>query len=335
MRTLFSFTIGTAIFASSLCAEKERLAPWNIGTPSDDPAFPPSALVEAFRRAFGHHSGRVWHAKGIILEGKFTPDSQAKEITKAVHLQNESCKIIARFSDFSGLPDVADNDPLANPRALAIRFELPGNRSTDLLTHSYNGFPVSTTDALHDLVLALAANANGPTFPDVFESFLDSHPAARKFVSEQKTPASFATVPYYGVGSFKFTNAKGRTRYVRYRLVPAAGERFLTREEAANQTHDYLMDDMKARVAQSPVVFKLYAQIAGDKDNIKDPSIVWPEDRESVSLGTVEINRVGGNSPAEQNALVFNPANLPPGIEAADGSASFYAKTFRLSLNEK
>lgn len=335
MRTLFSFIISTAIFASLVWAGKERLAPWNIGTGTDDPAYPPSELVEAFRRAFGHHSGRVWHAKGIILEGKFTPDSRAKEITKAAHLQEESCKIIARFSDFSGLPDVADNDPLANPRALAIRFELAGGRSTDLLTHSYNGFPVSNTDELHDLVLALAANAHGPTFPDVFESFLDSHPAARKFVSEQKTPASFATVPYYGVGSFKFTNAKGRTRHVRYRVVPAAGESFLTHDEAAKQTHDYLIDDIKARVTRSPVIFKLYAQIAGAKDNIKDPSIVWPEDRESVCLGTIEINRVGGNTPEEQNALVFNPASLPPGIEAADGSASFYAKTFRLSLNEK
>jgi catalase len=55
------------------------------------------------------------HAKGIILQGEFTPDTHAKEITKAPHLQGPSSKVTVRFSDFSGVPTIPDNDPMANP----------------------------------------------------------------------------------------------------------------------------------------------------------------------------------------------------------------------------
>ena len=90
MRTLVSFVISTTIFGSSLWAGTEPPAPWNIGPPIDDPIYTPAELVASFRRAFGYQHGRVWHAKGIILEGEFTPDSLAKALTKAPHLQGAS-----------------------------------------------------------------------------------------------------------------------------------------------------------------------------------------------------------------------------------------------------
>jgi len=57
----------------------------------------------------------------------------------------------------------------------------------------------------------------------------------RAFLATQKTPASLATISYYGVGLFKFINAKGEGHYVRYQLVPEAGEQLLTDEERKNK----------------------------------------------------------------------------------------------------
>ena len=226
------------------------------------------------------------------------------------------------------------HDPLANPRGMAIRFELPGGASTDVVAHSYNGFPVSNTDELRELILALGASEPGATPPNALDSFLDSHPVARKFLIEQKIPASFATIAYYGVGSFKFINARGQARYVRYQLLPEKGEELLTQEQAQKQSANYLMDEIKARLAQTPVTFDLCAQVAESNDKIEDPSIPLPDNRKRVLLGKIRLKNVTANTPEEDTALVFCPSNVPAGIETADGMSSFYSKVFRLSADD-
>ena len=177
MKTLLSFIISTAIAlagGTGLHAETPVL----IGATVDDPVHTPLELLESLHLAFGNNHGRAIHAKGIILEGEFTPDAHAKEISKAPHLQ-------------------------------------------------------------------------GP-----------------------------------------------------------------------------------ARVANGPVYFGLYAQLAEASDNLQDPSVVWPDSRKRVYLGRLAIARLTANTRKEHKALVFNPSNLPPEIEAADLMSSFYAKTFRLSASD-
>src|SRR5207253_10563828 len=106
---------------------------------------------------------------------------------------------------------------------MAIRFELPGGASTDLAAHSFNGFPVSDTDDLRELMLAIAASGPCAATTTALDRFLEFHTTARAFLSTQKTHASFATISYYGVGSFKFINAKGEIHYTLYQHVLAGG----------------------------------------------------------------------------------------------------------------
>ena len=223
----------------------------------------------------------------------------AKEITKAPHLQGASSKVTVRFSDFSGVPTIPDNDPMANPRGMAIRFELPGGASTDLVAHSFNGFPISNTDDLRELMLAIAASGPCAATPTALDRFLEFHPTARAFLAAQKTPASFATILYFGAGSFKFIDAKGEGHYVRYQLVPDAGEQLLTDQEREKQSANYLMEEIKARVAAAPIGFALYAQVAEHGDRINDPSTAWPDDRKRVLLGRLEIKRLTANTAEE------------------------------------
>jgi catalase len=335
MRALLSFIVSTASFGSSLLAGVAAVTePFNWGPQVDDPIHTPAELVESMHSAFGYNHCRAVNAKGVIFQGEFTPDSHAKQITKATHLQGPSSKVTVRFSDFSGVPTIPDNDPMANPRGLAIRFELPGGASTDLVAHSFNGFPVSNTDDLRELMLAIAASGPCAATPTALDRFLEFHPTARAFLAAQKTPASFATISYFGVGSFKFINAKGEGHYVRYQLVPEAREQLLTDEEREKQSANYLMEEIKARVAAASIGFALYAQVAEHGDRINDPSIAWPDNRKRVLLGRLEIKRLTANTAEEDRRLVFNPSNVPTGIETADMLSSFYSKAFRLSAEE-
>ncbi|HEX4968924.1 MAG TPA: hypothetical protein VFV44_10405, partial [Nitrospiraceae bacterium] len=48
----------------------------------------PEQIVDAFNAVFGVHPGaRATHAKGVVLEGTFSPTAKAADVSKASHLQ--------------------------------------------------------------------------------------------------------------------------------------------------------------------------------------------------------------------------------------------------------
>ena len=93
MRALLSFIVSTASFGSSLLAGVAAAAePFNSSPQVDDPIHTPAELVESMHSAFGYNHCRAVHAKGVIFQGEFTPDSHAKEITKVPHLQGQAAR---------------------------------------------------------------------------------------------------------------------------------------------------------------------------------------------------------------------------------------------------
>src|SRR6476659_10050969 len=50
----------------------------------------------------------------------------------------------------------------------------------------------------------------------------------------------YGTLHYYGISSFKFTNAKGTAAHVRYQLQALAGDKYLPKERVAGMGPDYL-----------------------------------------------------------------------------------------------
>ena len=106
----------------------------------------PESFVDALNSAFGKQTTqRAAHAKGVVLLGKFVPSAEAASVSKALHFKHK-VPVTARFSANSGIPKIADADPRAAPRGLAIRFRLPDGSDTDLVTHSYNGFPAKNPE---------------------------------------------------------------------------------------------------------------------------------------------------------------------------------------------
>jgi catalase len=293
--------------------------------------YSPQELVDAQHVGFGFCGGRVVHAKGIIFEGTFTPGPQASTLTTARHLQKESSDILARFSNFGPHLDIPDNSKEADAHGFGLKLSMPGGFTTDIVAHSYNGFPVKTTDEFRDLLMDLAVSGHDAPKPTAIDKYLDSHPAAKSFFKNQKNPASFATIIFYAVNSFKFINSGGNYTYIRYQFIPQEGEHLLSDEQLAAMSPSFLQDDIRSRVASKPVKINMVAQLAGQNDVIDDPSVAWPDTREKVLLGVLEINKISSNSPEQDKALLFVPNNIPEGIETADPMLDFRAKAYPIS----
>lgn len=297
----------------------------------------PAQMVDALHAVFGKYpAARAVHAKGIILIAKFTPAPQAHQLSSAPHLQQKTVPVTLRFSDFTGIPNIPDTVGASNPRGLAVKFYLPDGSATDIVAHSFNGFPVATTDEFRALLLAIASSGAHAEKPDNLDKFLGTHPIAKTFLTTQKPASvSYGTLSYYGVNTFKFTNKEGKSHFARYQFIPEAGEHFLTKEQLAASGPDYLSEEIKKRIALHPVKFKLYAQLAEAGDKIEDPSIAWPDSRKKVLLGTIEIYKIADNTITEDKKLSFIPNHVPDGISIADPMLEDRSKAYPISVKER
>ena len=295
----------------------------------------PAQLVRDFHGAFGDRHARAVHAKGVILEGTFRPSREALDLSTA-SVFTATRKVTVRFSDFTGLPDIPDTSGDANPRGFAVKFELPGGATYDIVSHSFNGFPVATAEEFSTLLQALPRSGPTAAKPTPMDLFFASHPRARAFFTTQKPPPeSFATAAYFGVNAFWFTDAKGRKVPVRYRFVPAAGERYLQPDAVNNRSAHYLMDEIRSRVATRPVQFTWLAQVGEPDDKIDDPSVAWPETRRLVKLGVITIETAPDTTPARDRALLFLPGVVPPGIGVADPMVDVRNAAYPVSFSER
>src|SRR5262249_36870080 len=74
---------------------------------------------DALNKAWGQHAGfRANHAKGMVVEGSFKATPAAAELSKAALFTGSAIPVTVRFSDSTGLPDLADGSPLANPHGM-------------------------------------------------------------------------------------------------------------------------------------------------------------------------------------------------------------------------
>jgi len=307
----------------------------NAQTEQAPPKRLPAQLVEDVHGAFGDHHARAIHTKGVILRGHFEPSRDASSLSIAA-VFTHPVPVIVRFSDFTGLPDIPDTSGSANPRGFAVKFLIADGSNLDIVNHSFNGFPVKTAAEFSTLLQALGHSPAGTASPTPFETFLGSHAAAKTFFTTQKPPPeSFATTAFFGVNAFFFTDAAGKSRPVRYRFVPEAGEHYLSDAALQGRTPTYLIDDITARVAKTPVLFTWLAQIGEATDKIDDPSVAWPENRRLVKLGVITIDQASSNAPAADRDLLFLPGALPPGIGIADPMVTIRNSAYPVSFHER
>lgn len=266
--------------------------------------------------ANGPYKGlRINHNKGIVVSGSFMPSEKAASITKAAHLQTTPSKVTVRFSNAGGVPTIEDTNPNANPRGMAIRFELPDGTMTDIVALSINSFPVATPEAFLEFLQARIVTKPDSPKPTPLENVISTTPSLQKFIAIPKPfPASFSSQTYFGINAFEFSNAKDEKSYIRYQIVPVNGTELLTAEQVAQATPNYLFDELPQRLRKGQVHFRLLAQVAAKEDVTDDPSAVWPNDRLLVELGMISLDSTVADNATAERKLAFNPLLLVDGI---------------------
>jgi catalase len=277
-------------------------------------------LLQEFDAIFGLHPGfRPAHAKGMMLNGTFTPTAGATSLTRAPHVTRTSTPVTVRFSNSTGVPVIPDNDPNASPRGCAIRFHLAEHVHTDIVSHSTNGFPVRTGQEFLEFLRAVAASDPSKPSPSPIEMFLGSHPKALAFVQAPKpNPSSFARESYFGVAAMGFLNKDGVRQYGRYRIVPEAGNEHLDDATAKSKDANYLYDELAERVAKAPIRFEILVQAAEHGDIVDDATVHWPEERRLINFGQIVLTEPVVDNEHEQRQIIFDPIPRVDGIEPSD-----------------
>ncbi len=278
------------------------------------------ASIDALNAVFGKHAGaRASHAKGVCASGSFVATADAAKFSKAQIFSGAETKAEIRFSVGGGNPNVSDKAPAV--RGLAVRFQT-GYVATDLVMISA---PMCFASTPESFLSFLAARVPDPQTkkpdPEKVKAHSERFPegkAQSEYLAKNAPPRSYATSRFWSNHAFKFVDADGKARFGRYVVEPVAGVVGITDEEKTSLPDDFLAAELRERVGKAPAEFDVYVQLAEGDDSLINSAVVWPESRERVNLGRLKVTTVDMNQPGVCDGTMFNPTNLPPGIEASE-----------------
>jgi catalase len=284
-------------------------------------------IVDAINEISGVHPGhRAAHAKGTLMTGTFT--GAGTDLTTAPHLQGEPVRVTVRFSNGGGDPGIPDY--AREGRGMAVKFYLPDGAKTDIVALTLPCFFVRTPEDFLDFTRARKDPER--LMPD----WLGAHPEALTAIQAAlgaDPPASYATCAYNSIHSFRWIDADGGSRFVRYRWEPEAGEQTLSPEDAKARGRDYLQQDLLARGESA---FRLKAIIAAEEDAVDDPTVAWPEEREQVEVGRLVVEGPELERERDGDILVFDPTRVIDGIELShDAILRFRGPAYSVSVERR
>ncbi len=298
---------------------------------------------------------RVVHARGTGAHGEFVLTKAIPELTQASLFAEAGKKtpVFVRFSTV--IHGNHSPETLRDPRGFATKFytdqgnwDLVGNNLPVFFIRDAIKFP----DMVHSLKPSPVDNMQDPN--RVFD-FMSNDPASTHMLtqvySDLGTPASYREMNGFGVHAYKFINAKGEVRYVKFNWHSQQGVRSLDLDQVSKvQAMDFnhlTRDLYQAINAGNYPKWDLHIQILTPEQlddfsfNPLDATKIWPGVPET-KVGTMTLNRMPTNFFQETEQAAFAPANLVPGIEPSEdrllqGRIFSYSDTqlYRLGANHQ
>lgn len=277
---------------------------------------------------------RIVHARGTGVHGVFELTESMKEFTKAHFLQEPGTKtpMFVRFSTVVGFRGSADT--IRDVRGIAMKFYTQeGNY--DIVGNNMPVFFIQDAIKFPDLVHAIKpephnevpqASAAHDTFWDFVANNQESAHTVIWAMSDRALPRSYAMMEGFGVHTFRFINAEGKSTFVKFHLKPKLGIHSLVWDETqkiAGKDPDFNRKDLQEAIQRGDFPeydFGVQMIPEGEEGrfdfDILDPTKLWPEEDFPIRFfGKITLNRNVDNFFAEVEQAAFHPGHIVPGID--------------------
>jgi catalase len=277
---------------------------------------------------------RVVHARGYGAHGYFETDESLSDVTRADLFQRkgEKTEVFVRFSTVAGSKGSAD---LARDvRGFAVKFYTKeGN--WDLVGNNIPVFFIQDAIKFPDLIHAAKPEPDrgfpqAQTAHDTFWDFISLTPESMNMVmwimSDRTIPRSFRFMEGFGVHTFRFVNADGKSTFVKFHWKPKQGMQSVVWNEALKVNGadpDFHRRDLwDAIQAGDHPEWELGLQMF-DEDfadsfdfDVLDATKIIPEEQVPVRrVGRLVLDRMVDNFFAETEQVAFCTQNVVPGID--------------------
>jgi catalase len=277
---------------------------------------------------------RIVHARGSGAHGTFEVTRAIPEWTRAKLFQEKgnSCPVFVRFSTVAG--GAGSVDTPRDVRGFAVKlYTEEGN--WDLVGNNIPVFFIQDAIKFPDLVHSVKMEADrgypqAASAHDTFWDFVSLMPETMHMVmwamSDRGIPRSLRMIEGFGVHTFRFINAEGEGRFVKFHWKPVLGLQSTTWDEAvkiAGADPDFHRRDLwEAIDAGDFPQWDLGVQVfdeawaAKQPYDVLDATKLIPEEEIPVEvIGRMTLNRNVDNFFAETEQVAFLPTNILPGID--------------------
>jgi catalase len=297
---------------------------------------------------------RVVHARGFLSYGTFTAtgkwgDEPIGHYTRAEVLGEEGKQtpVAVRFSTVIGGRD--SSEAARDPRGFAVKFytedgnwDLVGNNLGVFFIRDALKFP----DVIHSLKPDPITFRQDPA--RIFD-FMSQTPESMHMIvnlfSPRGIPADYRHMQGFGVNTYKWVDADGGTKLVKYHWMPALGVASMTEEDAAAvQAGDlgHASKDLYEAIERGDYPeWDLLVQMMDDHDHPEldfdplDDTKVWPEEVfPPKKVGTLQLNRNVENFFAENEQSSFGTGVLVDGLDFSDDKM-LVGRTFSYSDTQR
>jgi catalase len=277
---------------------------------------------------------RIVHARGVAAHGTFQVYEPMAHLTRAAFLQDPAVAtpVFVRFSTVAG--SRGSSDLARDVRGFSVKF-YTSEGIFDLVGNNIPVFFIQDAIKFPDLIHAVKPEPHNEipqaaSAHDTFWDFISLMPESMHMImwvmSDRAIPRSLRMMEGFGIHTFRFIDAKGVSRFVKFHWKPLLGVHSVVWDEAlkiSGNDPDFHRRDLWEAIENGDFPeWEFGVQIVEEKDEHKfdfdllDPTKLIPEELVPVQrIGKLTLSRNPDNYFAETEQVAFHPGHVVPGID--------------------